>query len=289
MINDISGISVKRLFLLSDTTSKTYFKLLKRLSHTKLQCKVVGTAIYPEVSEAYFDKLAPDIIIVVITENMRFFNQAHVTEMLYSLRSLHELSPRTKILAVTYKNYFALTLAFLQAGANGYIYHHELPGLLQRRIDHIIADKGEIDRNFAYHFRIYIQENDISYYFNERENQVLNHLSHGATTDAIGKTLNIHERVVKNHIGNILLKIQDIPEMLAQSQPYSLQTYPRAGGIHIPRNVFQSIYSNYRRKSPRIPLLALSILFTHFFLSYFPLNKQIYHETLLFLCFKMLM
>lgn len=177
---------------------------LKALLELEPDLQIVGTAENGQVAVQQVAALQPDVVLMDI--------RMPVMDGVAATRAIMEQFPQTKILMLTTFDEGADITAALQQGAIGYLlkdtpseelarsiraahkgYAQLSPGILQKVVAQVSSPPelpSELPLRFAE--------------LTSREREVLKLIAHGANNREIAKALYISEGTVKNHVTNLL-------------------------------------------------------------------------------------
>jgi len=116
-------------------------------------------------------------------------------------RRVLELSPATKVIALTASIDEARMMGALRAGALGYVRKDSEPETLLAAVRAVALGKRYID---PFILKTTIPNDDLT----PREVDVLRQLALGRSNKEIGAALSIGDETVKTHVGNVLSKLQ---------------------------------------------------------------------------------
>ncbi len=165
------------------------------------------------------EKWQPDVVLMDI--NMPHMNGVEATE------EIVRRSPHSKIIILSIHDDEAYVYRTLQSGANGYLLkemdvdalgeairvvyeggayiHPKITGKLVEEFRRMKAEEQAGRTNQEYS----ISEYRLPYHLlTKRESEVLQLMAEGKSNKAIGETLYISEKTVKNHVSSILQKMQ---------------------------------------------------------------------------------
>jgi DNA-binding NarL/FixJ family response regulator len=171
---------------------------------------VVGEAKDGREGIALAKQLLPDVILMDV--QMPGCNGIQATE------AIREELPDTRIIMLTVSEQDEDLFAAIKAGARGYLLKSVEPDHLLKAIDLLMKGEAVIPHNMASklltEFSVMakqpVSKADSSGDFQpltNREKEILQTLSGGATNKEIGNALNISEHTVKIHLKNILKKL----------------------------------------------------------------------------------
>lgn len=150
-------------------------------------------------------KYEPDIILMDI-------NMPNI-DGIEACRRILELKPNLKIIALTVCEEIDKISRILEAGARGYILKNTNIENLKRVIKEVYEGKSYLDPSvtpdFIKRYNNLVQK--VKEYdkcpLTERELEVLKYVAKGLTNNEIARNLYISEKTVKNHVSNILRKL----------------------------------------------------------------------------------
>ncbi len=156
--------------------------------------------IYASVDEALldYDTISPDIIVseVVMPEKSG----------IDGINSFREKDPDVKIIMISDQSDFEVIKKAFKNGANGYL----TKPISKKRLYHAlksIQNEGAIMSNDIAKKVISMFQRKSYKSFSERENQIIDHLSQGATYKTIAEKLFVTTSAINFHIQNIYLKL----------------------------------------------------------------------------------
>jgi DNA-binding NarL/FixJ family response regulator len=172
--------------------------------------EVVGEAKDGREGIALAKQLLPDVILMDV--QMPGCNGIQATE------AIHEELPDARIIMLTVSEQDEDLFAAIKAGARGYLLKSVEPDHLLKAIDLLMKGEAVIPHNMASKLltefsamaKQPVSKADSSGDFQpltNREKEILQTLSGGATNKEIGNALNISEHTVKIHLKNILKKL----------------------------------------------------------------------------------
>lgn len=171
---------------------------------------VVGEAAGGKEAVQLCGTLAPDLVLLDI--NMPDQDGLETT------RQLKRLYPEMKIVILTVSDAAADLFTALQFGAQGYLLKNMKPEEWSDYLHALLDESATFSRNIAdrllnqfrpqneserVHQRIRVDQDELT----AREREIVACVALGQTNKQIGKRLNITENTVKNHIKNILEKL----------------------------------------------------------------------------------
>lgn len=177
---------------------------LRALIATEPGMTLVGEAADGEVAVHLFAALQPDVALI----DMLMPKKDGITV----IREIRQQFPQARILILTSFADDAQVFPAIKAGALGYLLKDSSPQELLQAIHGVYQGESFLDPKVA---RKVIQElnrpSDLPPTrepLSEREMQVLTLIAEGLSNQAIADKLVISERTARNHVGNILAKLQ---------------------------------------------------------------------------------
>ncbi|WP_299536859.1 response regulator transcription factor [Ulvibacterium sp.] len=173
------------------TTYETYFDSF-------LEYALKG--VYPTIKDALcaYDHIFPDVI----------FSEIGLPDQcgIDSMRLFREKDPEVKIIMLSNNNDFELIKKAFKQGANGYVTKPLNERSLFNALDAVQREGATLSSDIAKKLIAMFQRKSRQY-FSERENQVIDYLSQGATYKTIAEKLFVTPSAVNFHIQNIYLKL----------------------------------------------------------------------------------
>ena len=164
--------------------------------------EVVGEASNGREAIEQTQQLSPDVVLMDLV----------MPEMdgIVATKQIRDLSPNTKIIALTSFGEDDKVMAAVRAGAAGYLLKNVSPPDLVRAIEDVHRGEAHLQPEIAK--KLMGQFVDQSRNFGpseltERELQVLGLIANGLSNREIATALRIAEKTVKVHVGNILNKL----------------------------------------------------------------------------------
>jgi two-component system, NarL family, response regulator LiaR len=177
---------------------------LRSLIATEPGMEVQGEAPDGEVAVKMYEQLQPDVALFDLVMP-RMNGISAIQEIIHRY-------PHARILVLTSFAEDEQILPAIKAGALGYLLKDTAPEELLNAIREVYAGESSLSPAIA---RKLIQEinrppqrGDTIETLSEREREVLNLLADGLSNQEIAGVLVISERTVRNHVGNILGKLQ---------------------------------------------------------------------------------
>lgn len=188
---------------------------VKRILELEPNFEVVAEGDEGSQAVPLVEQFNPDIVLMDI--NMPNMNGVEAT------RELIEAHPNTKVLILSIHDDEAYVTHALQSGAQGYLLKEMDADSLIKAVE-IVASGGayihpKVTKNLIEEYRRLANEknqgieettNDVIrplHILTKRECEVLQLLADGKSNRAIGESLFISEKTVKNHVSNILQKL----------------------------------------------------------------------------------
>lgn len=166
---------------------------------------IVGKATNGKEAIELSDLLIPDIILMDI--EMPVLNGLEATKI------IKERSPFMKIIMLSVSDNVADLFTAIQYGAQGYLLKNMDPDDWLSYLHSIVEGTSDLTREMAgkllYQFREKdVQHSPIVQSLTPREKEIMLLVSEGLTNKNIADQLFIAENTVKNHIKNLLLKLE---------------------------------------------------------------------------------
>ncbi|MDO7906799.1 response regulator transcription factor [Paenibacillus sp. JX-17] len=166
--------------------------------------EVLGTASSAEEALELTEQWMPDLILMDI--RMPGMNGLEATRLI-KLRY-----PYVKIVMITVSDDVAHLFEALRQGAQGYLLKNLAPSTWLEYLRAIVNDEAPFSRELAYRilqeFPTSAKETQQASPLTAREREILNWVASGSTNKEIGEGLGISDQTVKNHLKNILQKLQ---------------------------------------------------------------------------------
>ncbi|MBT2163072.1 response regulator transcription factor [Zobellia barbeyronii] len=191
MVTNILKIIVIDNDLTSHESYETYFD-----SYPEYSLK----GIYASVKDALasYDDVAPDII----------FSEVSLPEIngIEGIRLFRKKDPNVKIIMLSAQNNFDLVKKAFKNTANGYLSKPVTERALYNALDSIKSEGATMSNDIISQIISKFQRKS-NEFFSERENQVIDYLSQGATYKTIAEKLFVTASAINFHVQNIYLKL----------------------------------------------------------------------------------
>ncbi len=186
---------------------------IRELVRIESRFDVKGIAASAEIGISLIKKYKPDIVLMDI--NMPDMDG------ITAIQEIQKIEPETKIIALTGYDDADLIFRAMKVGTKGYLLKTMAASQLTRAMEEVINGRiylpSALAAKFFDHFqdsfkedpfaKICDEENLLSY-LTQREEEVLELLTHGTTYKGVAKQLFISETTVKTHVNNIFQKLQ---------------------------------------------------------------------------------
>lgn len=174
---------------------------------TAQDIEVMGVATCGVEAVAAAKKHAPDVVLL----DLLMPDQPAVE----TVRQIKRVSPRSQIIMVTSHEGDEYVVPVTQAGAISYILKDTTPEDLIRAVRKAAAGESTLSPRIAKALMTVVtqaraaktQENPLHEDLTEREMEVLQCIAEGSSNMDIAARLNISDKTVKSHVGNILSKL----------------------------------------------------------------------------------
>ena len=186
---------------------------IKELVNLESPCNVVGVAANSDVAISLIKKNNPDLVLMDI-------NMPDV-DGITAIQKIRKFNTDVKIIALTGYDDADLIYRTMKVGANGYILKTMASSQLIYAIEEILNGKIYLPTVLASKFFEHFQkalneesdagindEDNLLNYLTQREEEVLELLTHGITYKGVASKLFISETTVKTHVNNIFQKLQ---------------------------------------------------------------------------------
>ena len=198
---------------------------LKVILNATPQIEVVGLAYDGAQALEQVTTLHPDLVLMDL--KMPIMNGIHATH------AIKEQYPDISVLVLTTYDDDEWVIDAIRAGASSYLLKEASREALVAAIEGTIAGRTHVDPAIANTLFSYIRQSQslatnttLAERFSEREREVLRLLANGLTNAAIGERLSLAEGTVRNHVTNILAKLDvtDRAQATALAWRYGLVT-----------------------------------------------------------------
>ena len=198
---------------------------LKVILNATPQIEVVGLAHDGAQALEQVTTLHPDLVLMDL--KMPIMNGIHATP------AIKEQYPDIAVLVLTTYDDDEWVIDAIRAGASSYLLKEASREALVAAIEGTIAGRTHVDPAIANTLFSYIRQSQspatnttLAERFSEREREVLRLLANGLTNAAIGERLSLAEGTVRNHVTNILAKLDvtDRAQATALAWRYGLVT-----------------------------------------------------------------
>ena len=187
--------------------------VIKELVNLESPCNVVGVAANSDVAISLIKKNNPGLVLMDI-------NMPDV-DGITAIQKIRKFNTDVKIIALTGYDDADLIYRTMKVGANGYILKTMASSQLIYAIEEILNGKIYLPTVLASKFFEHFQkalneesdagindEDNLLNYLTQREEEVLELLTHGITYKGVASKLFISETTVKTHVNNIFQKLQ---------------------------------------------------------------------------------
>lgn len=179
--------------------------LLKMLE-TVEEFEVVGEAGSGEEAVELAERLKPNIILMDI--NLPKLSGIEATKRIV------QIMPAIGILILTMYDDDSSVFAAMRAGARGYLLKEANRNEIVRAIQAVSEGEAIFSPAIAKRMMFYFEANmkgtrvDVFPQLTEREREVLDHIAKGENNAEIANNLRLNQKTVRNHVSNILSKLQ---------------------------------------------------------------------------------
>lgn len=185
---------------------------IKELIEIESNFDVVATATSASVAISLIKKYRPEIVLMDINMPEK--------DGLTAIAEIEKLDLGVRIIALTGYDDPDLIFRAMKIGAKGYILKTMASAQLIYAIDEVAAGKIYLPATLSSRFFEYFQksfkeetesvsdEENLLNYLTQREEEVLDLLTHGITYKGVAQKLFISETTVKTHVNNIFQKLQ---------------------------------------------------------------------------------
>lgn len=179
---------------------------LQKMLETVEEFNVVGEAASGEAAVELAEQLKPNIILMDI--NLPKMSGIEATKRIVPT------NPDIGILVLTMYDDDSSVFAAMRAGARGYLLKEANRNEIVRAIQAV--SEGEaifspaIARRMMFYFeaKLKVTQVDVFPQLTEREREVLDHIAKGKNNAEIANKLGLNQKTVRNHVSNILSKLQ---------------------------------------------------------------------------------
>lgn len=179
---------------------------LKALLQTAPEFRLIGEASSGEEAVELAALLNPEVVLMDI--KLPGINGLEAT------RQIVRVSPNMRVLIVSMFDDDASVLAAMQAGARGYILKGATHAELLRALRAVAGGEAIFSPTIATRLSKYFSKLPTPFTpqifpeLTEREREILRFLTQGASNQEIASKLTLQPKTVRNHISNILAKLQ---------------------------------------------------------------------------------
>jgi DNA-binding NarL/FixJ family response regulator len=191
--------------------------------------EVIGVVASGAEAIAFTDQWMPDLILIDI--------QMPGMDGLETTRRIKQEYPYVKIVIVTVSDEISYLFEALKQGAQGYLLKNLAPSTWIQYLQAIVHEEVPLSRELAAQI---LKEFAVPSVKEEkealtaREKEILGCVSSGSTNKEIGANLGISEHTVKNHLKNILQKLQ--LQNRTQLTRYALEQGLASRALHFPKD-----------------------------------------------------
>lgn len=180
---------------------------IRRLLDTAEDIEVIGEAVAGDETLRLVEELAPDIVLLdVVMPGPSGIDVSRV---------IKTTSPRTRVIILTVYTDEEFLFEAIKAGAMGYLLKDATPDELLRAVRVVYQGEGLLAPAMAAkvfkEFARATEAKDLAPVLaplTHREVEILHHVAAGLANKEIAHRLGISERTVKNHLSNIMEKLQ---------------------------------------------------------------------------------
>ncbi|CAZ98768.1 response regulator transcription factor [Zobellia galactanivorans] len=165
-------------------------------SYTEYSLKGIYVSVKDALAE--YDTISPDIV----------FSEVALDEIdgIEGIKLFRKKDPKVKIIMLSAQNNFDLVKKAFKNTANGYLSKPVSERTLYNALDSIKSDGATMSNDIIRQIISKFQRKSIEI-FSERENQVIDYLSQGATYKTIAEKLFVTASAINFHVQNIYLKL----------------------------------------------------------------------------------
>jgi DNA-binding NarL/FixJ family response regulator len=179
---------------------------LRALIDSAPDCELVGEATTGEEAVSLAEELQPDVILMDI--------KMPDMDGIQATRQIVRTSPHVGILILTMLEDDNSVFTTMRAGARGYLLKGASHGEILRAIRAVAGGQAIFSPNIAVRMMEFFnmmrpaKDPDVFPELTGREREVLGHIAQGYNNPEIARELVISPKTVRNHITNILSKLQ---------------------------------------------------------------------------------
>ncbi|GIO86975.1 DNA-binding response regulator [Paenibacillus faecis] len=167
------------------------------------QFEVIGVVKSGQEAIEFTEQWMPDLILMDI--------QMPGMDGLAATQRIKLSFPYVKIVMITVSDDMFHLLEALKRGAQGYLLKNLAPSTWIEYLRSIVNEEAPLSRELAFEILkdvLISTKREAAEGLTQREQEILGQVANGLTNKEIGETLNISEHTVKNHLKNILQKLQ---------------------------------------------------------------------------------
>ncbi len=199
------NIASERITILIAVAVRLYRDGLAAALNAQLHLRITGTAATSLEAKAAATDARPDVVIVDVS----------LDDAVGLMRSLRAECPQSRILAFAVQDDITTILSYAEAGADGFVTANGSVSELVEAIERTAAGEllcsprvaAQLLRRAA-HQPSHSAESVAGRGLTGREGQVFSLLKQGQSNKEIAEALHISEATVKNHVHNVLGKLQ---------------------------------------------------------------------------------
>lgn len=167
------------------------------------QFEIVGVVTNGQEAIEFTEQWMPDLILMDI--------QMPEMDGLETTQRIKLRFPYVKIVMITVSDDMFHLLEALKRGAQGYLLKNLAPSTWIEYLRSIVSEEAPLSRELAFQILKDVSlttKKETVETLTPREREILSNVANGLTNKEIGEKLNISEHTVKNHLKNILQKLQ---------------------------------------------------------------------------------
>ncbi|MBV9390079.1 MAG: response regulator transcription factor [Chroococcidiopsidaceae cyanobacterium CP_BM_ER_R8_30] len=177
---------------------------LKALLKGETSIEVIAEAENGKAALKLVETLQPDVVLMDV--------RMPVMDGVAATREIHQRFPQTKVLVLTTFDDEQYVAQAIQNGAAGYLLKDTPPEELVQAIQAVHKGYTQLGPGLGQKLRVQAPSPPVSYppgwtELTPREQEILRLIATGASNQEIAQTLFIAEKTVKNHITNILSRL----------------------------------------------------------------------------------